>query len=132
MIIIKLTMRLYKRHDADLLCLYKQTNYSLQKAIKQATLAYLNHSDDRVGYPDVYTSLADLPSTAQFHLYLSAENEDDMRIVNFVSSIPAGFKNSLLKNITRYYLAQPVALTIKDKKIQLESEGDLPFGRSEV
>lgn len=122
MIRIRLTMRLYKRHDADLLCLYKQKNFSLQNAIKKAVIAYLD-GDEKIDFPDCNSELAELPSTAQFHLYLSLKSEEDARIKSCISQIPMGFKNSFLKNVTRYYLKTPAVFEIKDKHIQIKQKG---------
>ena len=115
-------MRLYKRHDADLLCLYKQKDYTLQKAIKQSVLAYLGHEGAEVEYPDSIAVLADLPSTAQFHLYLSPKNPNDAKIIECLSRVPKGFKNSFLKNITRYSLVRPSAFEFYSQKIHILSE----------
>ena len=122
MIRIRLTMRLYKRHDADLLCLYKQKNHKLQKTIKQAVLAYFNHQDIEIAYPDSVAELADLPSTAQFHLYLSPKNPGDAKILECLSKIPKGFKNSFLKNITRYYIIRPAKFDFTNQKLYIYAE----------
>lgn len=115
-------MRLYKRHDADLLCFYKQKNFSLQSAIKQAVIAYLD-GNDKIDFPDCVADLSELPSTAQFHLYLSPKSDDDERIKKYVSNIPVGFKNSFLKNVTRYYLKTPGVYELKGNYIKITQKG---------
>ena len=119
MIVIRLTMRLYKRHDIDLLCIYMQPNHSLQHTIKRAVLAYINGENIKLTYPCSSSLIADLPSTAQFHLYLSSRSEDDLKIINFISNIPPGFKNSFLKNITRYYFSAPVNFSFTNGVVNL-------------
>ena len=118
-------MRLYKRHDIDLLCIYKQKGYSLQHTIKQAVLAYLNNEDVKIDYPDCCSAVAVLPSTAQFHLYLSNTDEDDIKIQECIAKIPKGFKNSFLKNITRYYISTPDAFCISDDKVLVQTKKHL-------
>lgn len=115
-------MRLYKRHDADLLCLYSQKSFAMQKLIKKAVLSYLNNDSSKLNYPESTADLSDLPSTAQFHLYLSPKNKDDEKILACMSKIPAGFKNSFLKNITRYYLSSPTVFTFKNKVVTIKAE----------
>lgn len=117
-------MRLYKRHDSDLLCLHKQNNFKLQKTIKGAVLAYLDNSDKRFDYPDSSIELASLPSTLQFNLYLSDENENDVRIKECLATIPSGYKNSFLKNLTRYYMAKPTVFAFDGEQIKVKTERD--------
>ena len=112
-------MRLYKRHDVDLICLYEQSHPALKKAIKKAVIAYLDESDRKISFSDCESDLSELPSTAQFHLYLSPKSEEDIRIINCIKKIPPGFKNSFLKNITRYYLDSPSVFSFVNHKIKL-------------
>lgn len=115
-------MRLYKRHDADLLCLKKQENYTLQKTIKCAVLAYLDNVDVKFDYPSSAMELEKMPSTLQFNLYLSKESSDDIRIKECLKAIPSGYKNSFLKNITRYYLARPSMFTFNNETVKFDTE----------
>ena len=100
-------MRLYKRHDLDLLCLYNCKGFSIQTAIKRAVLAAINQEQCVITCPSHTVVFCDMPSNVQFHLYLSKNNEDDVKIYNFIKSISVGYKNSVLKNITRKYLERP-------------------------
>ena len=123
-----LTMRLYKRHDTDLLCLHKQENFSLPLAMKKAILAYLDQDETKVDYPTVWTDISELPSSVQFKLYFSADDENDKRILECINNIPVGYKNSFIKNITRYYLTTPALFSYKQKIIKMSIERDSLFG----
>ena len=89
--------------------------------VQTCALPILDDQDIRFDYPSDPIELSKIPSTLQFHLYLSEENENDLRIKDCLSKIPTGFKNSFLKNITRYYLSRPAVFAYEDKKIKIKA-----------
>ena len=113
---MKITMRLYRIHDLDLLYLYKLPDFSIQKAIKSALKAYLAEQDLTIDYPIVDDLL--LPKTAMIHIYLSEKK--DAEIIAWLKNVSKGYRNSLLKNIFRSYLKEPsVEPYLLDNNIQM-------------
>lgn len=117
---MKFTMRLYKRHDLDLLLLHKTKGFSMQKAVKAALRMHLGLDDEKpIPYPSCSEDVNKFYSSSQFHLSLSENNEEDMAIIKLINEIPRGFRNSFCKNLTRYYLDKPKHFTYSNNKIFL-------------
>ena len=113
-------MRLYKRHDLDLLLLHKTKGFSMQKAVKTALKMHLGLMDEGpLQFPPCSEDIKNFYSSAQLHLTLSEKNEDDIVIIKFLNDIPRGFRNSYCKNLTRYYLEKPRQYIISKNKIFL-------------
>lgn len=113
---MKITMRLYRIHDLDLLYLYKLPDFSIQKAIKNALKAYISGQDLTIDYPTTDDLL--LPKTAMIHIYLSEKK--DAEIIAWLKNISKGYRNSLLKNIVRSYLKEPgIEPYLLDNNIQM-------------
>ena len=97
----------------DLVYLYKMPNVSIQKIIKTVLKNYVhdridtNLTHDRVSIPRVIHNKP-LPSSAQIHIYID-ENEDK-EIVEWISKIPEGFRNAMIKNILRGYIDFPMTI----------------------
>ena len=115
---MKLIMRLYRRHDMDLLLLHKTKGFSVQKAVKKALYIHLGLTDDTyIDYPSVCESLEGFRSVAQLHLTLRENNELDEVVAKFINDIPKGYRNSYCKNLLRYYLKQPKQFMYSENKI---------------
>ena len=111
-------MRLYKRHDLDLLLLHKTKGFSMQKAVKAALRMHLGIDEVKpIKFPECSEDVNSFYSSSQFHLSLSDEKEEDQVIIKFLSDIPRGFRNSFCKNLTRYYLEKPTQFMYSDNKI---------------
>ena len=111
-------MRLYRRHDMDLLLLHKTKGFSMQKAIKQALYMHIGLADEqRIPYPSVCEPLTKFHSLAQLHLTLSEKNDSDAAVIKFINDIPRGYRNSYCKNLVRYYLEKPDHFMYSDNKI---------------
>ena len=115
---MKFTMRLYRRHDLDLLLLHKTKGFSIQKAVKSALLMHLGLLDDfPIQFPSCSEDVKKFYPSSQFHLSLSESNPKDKAIIAFLNDIPRGFRNSYCKNLTRYYLERPKRFKFSDNKI---------------
>lgn len=115
---MKFTMRLYKRHDLDLLLLHKTKGFSMQKAVKAALLMHLGLIEEYpIPYPECSEDVKKFYSSSQFHLSLSEKDDNDKAIIRFLNDIPRGFRNSYCKNLTRYYLKKPKQFMYSNNKI---------------
>ena len=113
-------MRLYKRHDLDLLLLHKTKGFSMQKAVKTALMIHLGLIDEQnIQFPSCAEGIKKFYSSSQIHLSLSDKDERDAVIIKFLNDIPRGYRNSYCKNLTRYYLEKPRQYMISNNKIFL-------------
>lgn len=99
-----ITMRLYKQHDLDLFYLYKLPDFSLQIAVKKAIQAFANNNNYVIDYPEwpKDKNFEFGKKTAQIHIFL--DEVKDKGAIDWIDSISPGYRNSLLKNLTRQYL----------------------------
>ena len=110
---MKITMRLYRLHDLDLMYLYKMQGVSIQKIIRFVLKSYvrdrnnLNGIAQRVEIPRIKHDKP-LPQSALIHIYLN-EGEDD-EVIEWIEQIPKGVRNGMLKNILRGYLDFPMTI----------------------
>lgn len=124
---MKLVMRLYRRHDLDLVNLYQMPEFNFQESVKKVLADYVSdqnreHSNFKIKVPQNSTqtpNYKELRQYVQVHVYLSDENDKD--IVNWVQGIRPGFRNSIIKNIFRNYLSRPGAFpTLTEYAIEPE------------
>lgn len=98
---MNITLRLYKRHDLDLIPIITDPSFKLTKQIKAAVRAYLSGEPFRI--PIEHITPADREKgTYLLHICVNREKEPDL--FAFVTSLKAGKRNSALKNLLRYYL----------------------------
>lgn len=101
------TIRLYRRHDIDLIALKCANGFSMNQMIRNSLLAYLNGEPSSIVYPAIEIPMSNLPQMTQLHLSLDLENEDDARIYEYISGIQPGYRNSIIKQLIRYYCVSP-------------------------
>lgn len=115
---MKFTMRLYRRHDLDLLLLHKTKGFSMQKAVKAALYMHLGLIEVfPIEYPPCSETIDKFYSSSQLHLSLSESDEKDKVVIKFIKEIPKGYRNSYCKNLTRYYLKTPSQFLYSNNKI---------------
>lgn len=126
---IKITMRLYRLHDLDLMYLYKMPNVSIQAIIKVMLKNYVkdrnngNRIATRFRTSDIRHNIP-LPSTAQFHIIL--QDDEDGDVISWIEQIPKGIRNGMIKNMLRNYFDFPLIVpyeeTVSDEKITSEDD----------
>jgi len=96
---LRITVRLYKRHDLDLLALYGLENYDFKTVFKSTLKAYVAGEPIRNQIPKVESKkVSDMPPKIIFHIVL---NDDDTDIQKWLKTITVGRRNTMLKNIVR-------------------------------
>lgn len=100
------TLRLYRQHDLDLITLYRHPSFSLPAAIKRSLIAYVRKEQLTIKQPEPF-KLGDekISKTVQMHIQLDEKNDAD--VIKWIKSTKEGYRNSVLKNIIRGYLAAP-------------------------
>ena len=113
------TLRLYRQHDLDLITLYKHPSFSLPAAIKRSLIAYVRQEQLIIKQPIPYKlSNERIAKTVQIHIQLDESNDKD--IIKWLKSTKEGYRNSVLKNIIRGYLAAPCIYSYHDEEAALE------------
>ena len=96
---MRITVRLYKRHDLDLLSLYYIEDYDFKSKFNEALRGYINNEPIQNEIPTAENpSVSSLPSKIGFHIKL---DEQDSDIYGFVQGITKGRRNNIMKNIFR-------------------------------
>lgn len=96
----KITMRLHKIHDLDLISLYKNPEYSLEDILITALRAFIHNEPVYFYVPSLYPmNLSVIPNSIMLHLSLDEEKDED--IIEFLSHVKEGYRNSFLKNMVR-------------------------------
>lgn len=98
---MKLTVRIYKRHDLDLLYLYRQeSDFDFKESLKATLKGYISGTPVKNSLPDgICQSVSVLPTVVQMHIML--DPHDDKDILEWSKSITKGRRNNLIKNIYR-------------------------------
>lgn len=107
------------QHDPDLIILFHDPRFQGRQAkcskhnphpqsnprnafIKKILLAYLHGEDVKIPPPLLPTKAITITNYA-IHFSIDLENEKDQQINAFLNSIRDGYRNSVIKNIIRYY-----------------------------
>ncbi len=117
---MRLTMRIYKRHDPDLFALYysipEEVNF--KEEIKEILKEYINKTEKQRELPNYECNpLVSLPPKANFHINL--DNEKDKEIIDFLKEIRIGRRNNFIKNIVRN--AFPPIISVYYTESEIES-----------
>lgn len=114
---MKVTMRLYRQHDLDLIYIYRQKKeFKFSKTLKYILNNYQFGYEQRLSHVNVCNvKPEDFPhESIQLHLYLSEQK--DSNAIQTLKSIKRGYRNSFLKNLLRHYIDSPVLLPYLDTK----------------
>ena len=99
---MRLTVRVYKRYDLDLLYLYSlnNENFDFRKEMKNAIISHVRHQSINKTLPTGdCKAIINLPTFVAFHIVFDDTTEKD--VVDWLRSITAGRKNTLVKNVFR-------------------------------
>lgn len=110
---MKITIRIYRTHDFDLMALYQAGNFPLAQAMKQAIVAYYcgEHfvfTVKRTEKPDA----KNMPLVTS--LILEISDNDVPGIEMWIKGITKGYRNSCFKAIFRHYLEDPCVTFFRD------------------
>ena len=115
---MKVTMRLYRTHDMDLLLLHKTKGFSMPKAVKKALYMHIGLTEEqKISYPSVSEPVNKFRLISILHVTLSHDNDADEAVIRFINDIPKGYRNSFCKNLVRYYLEKPEQFMYSNNKI---------------
>ena len=118
---MKITMRLYKNYDLDLMWLYKDKDFNFTTALYYAVKHYLKGQPYLMYLPNSKDlSKIDFPSTQRFSWIV--DEKKDPEIAAFLESVKGRARNAILKAILRsslvgVNLAPYFAVTEENEKI---------------
>ena len=100
-ICLKLTVRIYKRHDLDLMYLYKQNSeLDFRECLKTTLKGYINNQPVKNSIPKgECNSVSSMPSSIQMHIML--DDKEDTEVLKWIKGITRGRRNNIIKNIFR-------------------------------
>lgn len=99
---MRLTMRIYKRHDIDLLAFYFASgdNFDIKTEIKNVIRGYIKGKKINRQLPELECPpMSTLPPKINFHIPL--DKKEDADIIAWLNTIKIGKRNNLIKNIFR-------------------------------
>lgn len=102
---MRVTTRLYRQHDMDLIALYYNSNFSLPLASKEVLSAYVNGETFFIKPPSWEPPPRAISRVIMFHIELDDEHDKD--VIEWLQRTKNGFRNGMIKNILRSYLAVP-------------------------
>lgn len=98
----RVTMRLYRQHDLDLVTYYRLEGFKFQKALKEALRAFAENKDFVIDPgDDCVVEDGYVPTIMQVQLYLNRKKDQD--IIDLLSKVRFGFKGAFLKAVFRLY-----------------------------
>lgn len=95
---MRVTIRLYKRYDIDLLSLYHNSEFKFKESFKSAVRNYIRGTPQKIQIPEPQDDTFSY-ETIQFQLNFHPKEDQD--VIMWIRNIKAGYKNSILKNMFR-------------------------------
>lgn len=103
---MRITIRIYRTHDFDLMSLYQSGDIPLAKAMKKAIIAYYCGEHFRFDVKRNKTpDIKNMPLVVNLLLHIS--DYDAPGIEHWISGLLKGYRNSCFKSIFRHYLNDP-------------------------
>ena len=96
---MRIKVRIYNPYDLDIIALSEAKGFSVANAMKQTLIYYAAGKRYLVEIPALTEVLDDDRYVKGF--YIELDDKEDARAVEFIKSIPAGYRNAFLKNIFR-------------------------------
>ena len=121
-------VRLYVRHDADLLNLYRNKNFCLASAMRDSILAYVRNEPVKYVMPAPYIETKEDIRNASLHLYFHPEEDED--IIKFLLGVREGARCAVIKNIFRGYMMYPNIYCSFENKVGAMQHAMAVFGNT--
>lgn len=111
----KVTIRIHRQHDMDLMSIYRNKSYHIAKEIKKALIAYASEKE----YVPQEVCIADeaegyVPTSVVVHISLSEKKEDERKALELLSHIKYGYRCSFIKAVFRSFLPYLPLLAYSD------------------
>lgn len=118
----RITLRLYRRHDIDLISLYKHPDFGFKTACVNALRAYINKKPYFIKQP-TFTEPKEFKYGYQ--LFIVLDDNKDKDIIDYLKKVKPRYQNEFIKMVLRGSVIGPVAYNCFED----ESDG---AGRPEI
>ena len=98
---MKQIIRMYKRHDMDLITIYKTSGISLHKAIYNSLKAYVNKDVYLIKTPEAVTNMSIINFNSHYQIILNLDDNKDADIIAWLKKIKKGMRNAAIKMVVR-------------------------------
>ena len=99
----KITLRLYRYQDYDLMTLYYRKKFSFGRHVKEALFAYATGHDYQIMMPDTKMTKENYPVKMQCQILLDTEKQRDMEIINLLVHVIKKQTNGFVKGVVRKF-----------------------------
>ena len=118
---VRVTIRLYRMHDLDLITFVELHELNLQKAVYCALTSFTKGELFLIKIPPRRESGKELKLNRVYAFTMLLDTEKDKDAILLLSKITDGKRNNFLKNLLRLYLCNPMS------EMFLESETDVGY-----
>jgi hypothetical protein len=98
-------MRIYRRHDLDLVGLFANDNFKFEEEVANALRAYVRKEDKKILIPTTHSFSKTVNPKSQINIVLDETIDRD--VIDFLFSVPSGNRNSFIKSVFRNYINTP-------------------------
>lgn len=130
---MKKKIRLYKRHDMDLLALYKNPEFNFQYVVHEALKAYVRGKPYFIYVPRCDKDLAnyEFKSIYQFSIDLNPETEAD--VIEWIENAQNSYQNALIKSVLRGCLVGTSAFAcVRDDNDRIRANGIIEMAKNKL
>ena len=105
---MRVTIRLYKTYDLDLISLYIQKGTSLPISMQNALRFYVRGVAKKIdiGRDEAPEDVSKI-NKSKHQLHLCFDEKKDIDVINWIKTIKSGYRNSMIKNLFRNSLLNP-------------------------
>lgn len=116
---VRVTIRLYRIHDLDLITFVETHKLSMRKAMYCALTAFSKGEHFVINIPPLRDE--SFKAKKVYSMYLILDSEKDSKSIEILNKIKEGNRNNFMKNLLRMYLCNPMSETF------LENQDDMDF-----
>lgn len=104
---MRITLRLYRRHDIDLISLYKNPKFDFKKACVMALKGYVHKQPVFFKQPPYYAPKDEFKYGYQMFLVL--DDNKDADIIDYLDTLRPRYRNEFIKMVIRGAIIGPIA-----------------------
>ncbi len=98
-------MRIYRRHDLDLIGLFANDNFKFEEEVANSLRAYVRKEETKIIIPTTHSFSKCVNPKSQVNIILDEKQDKD--VIDFLFSVPSGNRNSFIKSVFRNYINAP-------------------------
>lgn len=98
-------MRIYRRHDLDLIGLFANDNFKFEDEVANSLRAYVRKEKIKIPIPVTDSFSKCVNPKSQVNIFLDENRDKD--VIDFLFSVPSGNRNSFMKAVFRNYISAP-------------------------